>query len=783
MKPNLSGLSVQAVAKKQSLGLTNQVVDSVSPSYLRIVLRNFFNLLNIYILPLMVLLAILGKYREVFIFSTFAIVNSIVSMVDEIRIKRRLDQIKIDFAKRITVIRDSKEVEVLAEELVSEDIVVVREGEGIPTDGKILFAEYLQLDESLLTGESNYIAKSEGENVLGGSFVVTGQCIYQVTGIGSSNYVNVLASESKTFKKRKSKLQDIGDKLIIFFVISSIIFGAITFFSARALGNDFENSLLPLLTAVALIIPQTLIFLFTFTFSISVLKLSRKGVLVQRGSAIESLANLDILCFDKTGTITTNDMTVTKAQYWDCDAKTVGGMFNGIKDLVYGKNKTFAAIGVYWKDVPKLNISDYDQEPFTSKTKMAVNTFKLDGQNSKLIYGASSSVDDYLSSAHKEEVKKYIAKEERAGNRVILGVVVNGKSHGAWVLSLKEELNPGIGETIAEFRKLGIDLKIISGDGINSVQRSLRNIGLTDVKAVELASYQGSVTDAALEYDVFTRAKPEDKLTIIKALQRSGKTVGMVGDGVNDVLALKMANLSIAMSSGAKIARDVADVVLLNNDFSLVPNILFEGQNIIANLKYMNKLFMSKTLHSIFFIIFCAVAGLVLPLLPAAILIYSFFSSSLPSYVVAFARRSVRGNKYFFREVLPFGTISGLIAAIACAYTYLQYQYLDLVKISTILVYLTLFCNSGFVAYELIASGYIRSIGKILFVILGIILPGVIATTIPLLNAYYDVVPLTLPQWGDITVISLIAVLSFVVVMEIQKLFKPTIISLLNLQD
>jgi cation-transporting P-type ATPase E len=774
MNKILSGLTTEQVAEKHSAGLNNQIIDSVSPSYPWIVVRNIFNLINIFILPLLILLALLGMYKEVIIFATFAIINSLVAIYDEIRIKRRLDQIKVDFAKKITVMRNGKEESILANELVEGDIVIVREGDGVPTDGKILKAEYLQLDESLLTGESNYIAKAEGEGIVGGGFVVTGQAYYQVTGVGANNYINVLGTESKNFSKQKSSLEKIGDRLTILFVLGSFIFGAGTYFSSRQIGYDLQPSLLALLTAVALIIPQTLIFLFTFSFSISVLKLSKIGVLVQRGSAIESLANLDILCLDKTGTITTNDMKVIASKYWSTTEAELGGIFSYMTPLVYGKNKTFSAVSEFFTQHPPVNATDFDQSPFTSKTKMAKAQFQFDGKYIHLAYGAFSSLQKFIAPDVQKEVEAYINEQESQGRRLIVGVIdrsdkptsiadMEFQSTAVWIISLKEELNAGIRETLNRLKDLGIELKIISGDGIMSVQRVLQEVGMSDYQPIDLSAYQGSISEAALEYNVFARAKPEDKLTIIKALQSRGKLVGMVGDGVNDVLALKLSNLSIAMESGAKIARDVADIVLLNNDFRLVPQILFEGQNIIANLIYMNKLFIAKTLHAIGMIAFCISMGLLLPILPAPTLIYSFLTSSMPSYVIAFSRRHIIPGRSFFRAVMPFAVTSAIAVTIVTMYLYQQYRGSELKLISTIMVYATLFSNTGMFVHQVWHSGYVTRWYSLIGVALGMIIPGIIATLVPFLNFYYEIVPLSTDIWLDITKTAALGTLGYII--------------------
>jgi cation-transporting ATPase E len=749
-----------------------------------IVLRNVFNLINLFILPLLAILLYFGIYKDVLVFSTFAIVNSAISIYDEVRIKRRLDKIKIDYARKAKVIREGVEIEITTDQLVTDDCVILGEGESLPTDGVLLYASYLQVDESLLTGESNYIAKDAGEHVLAGSFIVTGECVYKVTQVGSGNYINFLGAESKSFRKERSYLQIIGDKLTVFFVICSIIFGFIAYFSAVELGYKLPESLFPLLTTVSLIIPQTLIFLFTFTFSISVLKLSKLGALVQRGSAIESLANLDILCLDKTGTITTNEMHIVDVKYWGTDEQTVAGIFNYSVDELFGKNKTLLALAGYFSRYPSAVASELKQVPFTSKTKMTKLQVKTANGYQQMCFGALSSMQAYIKQ-YGVEVERFINAAEADGKRVIAGIIHTTKhaldldqpfaADGIWVAVLNEDLNPGIEQTLNKFRELGVELKIISGDSLVSVQKVLSRVGLQDLPAIDLSKTEESIAEAATRYSVFTRSKPEDKLAIVRTLKSQNKIVGMVGDGVNDVLALKLANLSIAMSHGAKVARDISDVILLDNDFSLVPKILFEGENIIANLKYMNKLFLMKTIHAMIFVVFCTLSGLIVPLLPASLLVYSFFGTSLPSYVIAFMRRKVSAVRYFWADVLPFGVIGAVVSASASAYLYQQMLNQDSQIINTAIVYGAFVFSVFLVIEQLYSNNYLRNPLKLLLVAVALLIAGVVPSFVPLLNNYYDIVPLPIDIWQQIFVISAVAFVIYFILMNLYRQLAPLV--------
>ena len=278
----VEGLSSIEVQKRRKLGLSNQVIDSYTPSYFRIILRNIFSIINIVVVPLLVALVAFGLFREVFAFIVFVFINTIISAADEIRAKRTLDKLKSQFQITATVIRDSQKIEIPVNQIVKGDYIFVNEGENIVADGEIISANYLQIDESMLTGESNYLQKEPKDKVLSASFVVTGSCIYVAENVGKSNYLNKLGSEATKYKEKKSQLQKNGDKMILFLVIASILTSAITYASSVSLGENQVSSLLSLTTAISLIIPQTLIFLFTLTFTISIIRLYQKGVLIQK---------------------------------------------------------------------------------------------------------------------------------------------------------------------------------------------------------------------------------------------------------------------------------------------------------------------------------------------------------------------------------------------------------------------------------------------------------------------------------------------------------------------
>src|SRR5690606_17589583 len=374
MRDEIKGLSHAEVLEKKSLGLSNEIIDSYNSTYPQIFIRNIFSLINIVLTPLLIALGYFELYKEIIAFSTFLIINTIVSIADEVSIKKKLDELKSEFQQNARVIREGTEHLIPVSEIVQGDFVKAREGEGIIADGTIVYENYFQVDESILTGESNYLRKENGEKVMSGSYVVTGECIYVVESIGKDNYLNRLGSEAVKVKEKKSPIQYAADKIILFLVISAILAGGLNLYFSVTNGATYEQAILSLTTIVALIIPQTLIFLFTLTFTISITKLYSKGILVQKGGSIEELSNVNVICFDKTGTITTNKMSVERIKYFNIKEETFGSFYNSIKSNLVGVNETQKLVNEKYKDFEKLEVQNFDQVPFTSKQKYSLVT-------------------------------------------------------------------------------------------------------------------------------------------------------------------------------------------------------------------------------------------------------------------------------------------------------------------------------------------------------------------------------------------------------------------------
>lgn len=737
-----TGLTQEEVSKKKSLGLSNDVIDTYTPSNIKILFRNIFNLINIILIPLMIVLWIFELRTEVLAFSTFAIINTIVSILDELRAKKQLDKLKSEFQQTATIIREGKKETLPLSDIVEGDIIFAKEGEGIVADGELLNAYYLQLDESALTGESNYVQREKSEQVRSGSYVVTGNCIYRADKIGKNNYLNKLGAEALKYSEKKSSIQADGDKLIFMLIVSCIGLAVANFLLADP-SFSAEAKVLSLTTIVVLIIPQTLIFLFTLTFTISITKLFQKGVLIQKGGSIEELSKIEAICFDKTGTITTNNMFLKDIKYWNTTKEEFGSLYNSIQDKIVSVNKTQSILNKFFSDCPTLEVSEFDQVPFTSKNKFSLVKGVVNKKEFTLKFGAISVLEESIDKSIFKEISNFIAECEESGDRVLVGLQFeNDKSISkkVIVLRIEEELNQGIKDIFNRLKEQGIAIKIISGDSLLSVQKILKKLQIEDAKAVDLSTVSEDDLDKViLENNIFTRAKPEDKLRIIKTLKSNGIKIAMVGDGINDVLALKGADVAIAMEHGSKIAREVSDIVLLNNDYSKIPDIFFEGENIVYNLKLSTKLFLIKSFFTMFIALFFTLQRGLIPINPPSVLIFSFLGTSAPSYVIVFTRQLVKNKTAFFTDVikgtLPDAIVFAVFFVMFYFFTKDSYNYTQVNSGLIILILSLSIIYSLILVWE---SKKLQNIALSIFLYVILLVVGIYQTLLPLSNYTSD---------------------------------------------
>ncbi|MCA9381183.1 HAD-IC family P-type ATPase [Candidatus Dojkabacteria bacterium] len=717
-----SGLSSDEVAKKKSLGLSNTMIDTKTPSLLQIFSRNMFNISNLALFPLIGGLFFFEVYRDVAVLLFFLFTSATTQTLEEISVKKRLEQLKTKFKYTAKVFRDGELEELSADNLVLEDIILAQEGDTILTDGVILKSEFLQIDESALTGESDYIQKDEADTVLSGSFVVTGTCIYKAEKVGKANYFNRLAETSTKLIRKQSKLEQNSTIIVYIFTFIGFVAAALNFVFAKINGDTTKDILIGITTVVGNSTPQMLLIILLVTFIISVTKLAKKGILIQKQNSIDELATIDIICMDKTGTITTNDMLAKHEYLKNLKAGDISAFLGPINKFMYGVNKTANTVFDYFhvnefdvlKEVPK----SFNQIPFTSKTKYSA----VEYNSTTMLMGAITSVGKYMSEEVKNDFNQWLTQKESEGFRIIVGLffdelvidkIQNGdttlKTNSFFALAIEETLNPGIKEILKTIKSQSIAVKIISGDSLASVLRIVEKIGIKSSDVVDLSEFDGNVKEIAYSKTVFARAIPEKKLAIIEALQERGLKVAMIGDGVNDVLSLKKADVGISMESGAPVARNVADIVLLKNDYRKIPEIFFEGDNIIFNIKLTAKMYFARAiLYGTLALIFAFLVGSFVPINPTSTLISGFLGSTLASYLLTISRQEVTDQRLFMKDIvsssIPIGFLEGIMVGIVY---FLTRDSLSLVELNTALIMTILGTSVSYTLFLLWKSGKI----------------------------------------------------------------------------
>lgn len=747
MESSIKGLAQSEVEKKRMLGLVNSTIDSYSPSYFRIFFNNVFSVITISLIPLMIGLVYFGIYREVLAFSFYILISSFVNTVEEIRVKRKLEALKNRFQSKVRVIRDGKTKEINSSLIVQGDYILAKEGEGIVADGKVVQSEFLQMDESTLTGESDYIEKVDGGEVKSGSYVVTGQCIYLAEQVGDQNYLNQLGAESTEFKEIKSGLEKTMQKIIYFF--SAIALAILGFHLLAVNTNSLidyptERILLSATAIVVTAIPQTLLIILILAFVVSITRLAQDGILVQKRGAIDDMAVIDTICMDKTGTITTNDMKVSEVKYINLEKSEIDEVFTAVKGKLYGENKTLQTLYSHFVFKEKPGLNDFDQIPFTSKAKYSA--FQVNGKT--VVLGALSSISKFFKSKkHVNEIDKWIKEMQQEGRRVVIGLLLEESaissirsgsevtSNKVFGISIAEELNPGIHEVLEQIKAQDIDLKIISGDSADYVARIAKNVNLDGERVVDMSKFKGKVKDIIDETVVFARATPRDKVEIVSALQAKGRKVAMIGDGVNDVLGLKQAEVGVAMESGSKVTREISDIILLENDYRKIPTIFYEGNNIIFNVKITSMIFMTRTFLFGLMGIFFSLMQMVIPIYPTSTLVFSFLGNSLGAYALMFARQNVTNKTSFFKDVFATAIPSSLImvSSILLIFYFGSQTNLTDVQVNTGIVLSLLGTSVSYTLILLMDSGKVAIKPWVFLTLIGFsFLFGVVQTILPL---------------------------------------------------
>ena len=677
----ISGLSSADVRQRISRGQSNDFEARVGRSYLDIFRENVLNLFNIVLGAMLILVILLGDYATAF-FAGFSVVsNTFFGMIQEFNAKRQLDQLAALSEQSVNCLRDGQWLDVPMREVVQDEIIRLAPGDRLVVDGVVLRADSLELDESHLTGESDAVPKALDDPVMSGSFCVAGSGIMRATKVGAASHINQLSVIAKQYKLVKTPTQVKIDITVEVTVLIMLVFVPMIFITGFALDTGFLEIVRNAVVFTTSLVPQGLVLVAILSLTIGAVKISRQQTLIQRVNAVESLANATVLCFDKTGTLTQNRLAVREIiPIGDMPGDEIHShLHTYLKNLAH-LNNTAQAIERYMADVVDgLPYAEKLREiPFNSARKwsavcLAERTLLM-GAPERLLPVDHAWYHDAESLAR--DGMRVLAFAQMQGDPDLDAGIVSYDAQPLALIVMSDEIRHDIQETLQAFRDEELNLKVISGDNLETVRSIAASagmeIGSRAYTGAELdAMGDGELAQAAGESNVFARIEPHTKQRIVEALRGQGQYVAMVGDGVNDVPALKAANLAIVMNDGTQISKDVADIVLLNNAMSTLPRAFREGKETTQTIFGTMKMFLVRNFYGIAFFVFIAFMALPFPITPVQISWATFGTVNLPATLIAFGWLRPQYMSRFRRDVMDYIFTMGFVGAVCMTLLYL----------------------------------------------------------------------------------------------------------------
>ena len=681
---NITGLTDEEVRQRVEEGFTNRTDISTDKTTKEIVVSNVFTYFNLIFLVITILLIMVGSFRNL-TFLPIIIGNTVIGIVQEIRAKKTLEKMSLLNAPHADVIRNGSVKQISTDELVKDDVILLTAGKQICADAVVISGN-IQVNESLLTGEADEVEKTEGSTLMSGSFVVSGECYARLEKVGNESYISKLSLEAKSMggKEQSEMIRSIN--LIVKWVgIVIIPIGLILFWQSHFVnGESITKSVTSTVAAIIGMIPEGLYLLTTVALALSTMKLARKKVLLHDMKSIETLARVDVLCVDKTGTITEPDMKLK--EIFLCknsgeDGTQTALTLDELKSLILDyanasvdNNATMLALKAYAADdltnnTFALHRTALSQQAFSSSLKYGSVTFS-DGT---YLLGAPEFImhDDF--SRIEEEIIPYADKGDRVllfarydGENVENGI--NGSVTPLGFVALANPIRENAVKTFEYFKSQGVAIKVISGDNPRTVSRIAIQAGIESAESfVDAATLdtEDKIADAVNKYTVFGRVTPKQKKQLVKALQAKGHTVAMTGDGVNDILAMKDADCSVAMASGSEAAAQAAQVVLLDSDFAHMPDVVYEGRRVVNNIQRSASLFLVKNIFSLLLSLFSVILMVTYPLEPAQVSLISMFTIGVPGFLLALEPNKDRIKGHFITNVMLKALPGGLTDVIA----------------------------------------------------------------------------------------------------------------------
>lgn len=697
MCQNISGLSTAEVEFRKKAGLSNESVDSSTKTVAQIIRSNVVTYYNLIFLIITILLIVVGSFRDL-TFLPIIIANMLIGIIQELRSKKILDDLTILNTPKITVRRDGSNQEVLADELVQDDVITLSAGGQIPADALVLSGN-ITVNEALITGEADEIVKKEGDSLFSGSFVISGECMAKLEKVGKDSYISGLmlqatqtkeGEQSEMIRALNRLVQTVG---VIILPIGAILFLQQYFFS----GATMKDSVTGMVAAILGMIPEGLYLLASVAMVVSVMRLGKQKVLIHDMKCIETLARVNVLCVDKTGTITVPEMEVAqfilakdqslaaKEQEQEADQQSEYRNQTAEEE----KNKVARLLSDCVRALPCDNatmeaLQQYFTEPMENSAEKIV-TFSSATKYSGVVLAGKTYVvgaPEFVLRQDYAAVQGTIEVFLEKGYRVLVFAEYEGNLDGkeltenadpiAFIL-LNNAIREGAMDTFRYFSKRGVEVKVISGDNPVTVSEIAKKAGIRHAeKQVDAATLKtvDAVRKAAKKYTVFGRVTPEQKRLLVQTLKEQGKTVAMTGDGVNDILALKDADCSIAMASGSEAASQVAQLVLLDNDFNKMPAVVMEGRRVVNNIGRTASLYLVKNIFSMLLAVFSMLFLIDYPLEPSQVSLISVFTIGIPSFFLALEQNRNQIHGHFLTNVLiqalpagitDFIVVSGLV--------------------------------------------------------------------------------------------------------------------------
>ena len=788
----LKGLTYDEVRDRQKKGLTNAYASHKTKTYGEIIIENTFSLFNIItlgIIALVVIFFLLYKDERLLLDSigifTIVIVNTSIAVYQEFKAKRALDRVNLLFKKEVYVIRGGEKKSIDRADIVKDDVIELARGDQVVVDGSVIRSRHLEVDESLLTGESVPVVKDEGSRVLSGSFCVSGSGFYTAEKLGAESHANSVTSLAKKYKFVLTPLQ----KRIN--LILKILFGVALFLTAIEI-ISYQTAAIPeypvtdhirkIATILISLVPQGLVLTASITFALGVYRISKTGAIVQKLNAIESFSNVEYVCMDKTGTLTENKLrTRSVLNVSGLGDEQVNNYLGAFVHHSTEKNATIRAL----EHLENKEGEYINEIPFSSSTKMSFLELNIADEEKIFVFGAYDILAEYSGEA-KEKLSTVFGNEKLGVYRNLLfGEVKNTDSLEALrdkgltglaveplcIVSITDTVRKDVYDAINLFRRNGINFKILTGDSPEAVKAVLNEIGwiVPDEKTITGSALDSmsdkEFTDAIFGMTVFARLKPEHKLRIIKTFRREKKHTAMIGDGVNDLPAIKSAHIGIAMEEGSAITKEVADIVLLRNKFSLLPEIFDEGNKIVNSVSAIAKLFLTKNFLVIFLTLVSLIPVIDFPLTPRRVSLLNLFSIGLPAFIITLKNNNVSKCRNFSKDVFSFVFVSSvLMTAVTVISQFIISRFAGTVQPELNMALMTILIILAVTNFLIVASesgetkGIYHAYGTFL-IALFVFLSGfnIDLYLLNILRTFYELIHLNLINWIFIFVITAVS--------------------------